>query len=77
MTALTGRLRYRSERRRGREQLILQVEEMVQPTWRGGGKTPPAAVATWRDATTTDLTGPAVQAATGWRPFPAGATPIP
>lgn len=52
----TGRRRHRSERRWGRERLILQVEVRgIETTW-SGGMIDSQHVNCWRDATTADLT---------------------
>lgn len=59
---LTGRTRFRSDRRKGREILVLQVE--ADETYGGtpSGDNRLRAVI-WRDATTFDLSDPVLQAA--------------
>lgn len=58
---LTGRRRYRSEKKWGCERLILQVEEVVWRDTNCGSHIDSEKVVVWRDAKTTDLT---IEAAT-------------
>jgi hypothetical protein len=54
---LTGRRRYRSQRRwGGREELVLQVEERWLHTYYSGGSVDSDWIVSWRDARTSDLT---------------------
>lgn len=52
---LTGRVRHRSERRWGRERLILQVEEKALLTEYVAGQIDSEWKTYWRDAQTSDL----------------------
>lgn len=52
---LTGARRFRSERRWGREQLVLQVQERGHRTTNLGGYIDTETTLRWRDARTTDL----------------------
>lgn len=59
--ALTGRTRYRSQRRWGREELILQVEERWVETYSLGGYIDTNDHVGWRDARTSDLTSKVIE----------------
>lgn len=54
----TGRWRHRSERRWGRERLILQIEERFLHTFYGSGMIDSDWATRWRDAETSDLASP-------------------
>ena len=56
MTKLTGKRRFRSERKWGRERLILQVEETGRDYDYAGGYVHGVDFTRWRDARTEDLT---------------------
>lgn len=70
---LTGEIRYRSERHKGREILVLQVETLFSVP--AGDQSGDRLIThAWRDATTADLTAPALRRAAaqnlGWPPVP-------